>query len=178
MIPPPLSPSSLRLDRLAQDLDRFRAFVQKRVGDLQRTEDILQDAFARAAAAIDDLRDDERLDAWFYRILRNRISDSASARAIVPITSDPAGPEQDMMSVCGCLTPLIDRLSPEHRDALRVVDLEGHTTEHAARTLGITVNTLTVRRHRARHNLRLLLEATCGMCASAGCRDCHCDRSP
>ena len=53
----------------------FLAFVQRRVGARAIAEDILQEAFARALARGDNLRDGESAVAWFYRLLRNALID-------------------------------------------------------------------------------------------------------
>lgn len=171
--PPPPDP---RLAVLAGDLARFRAFVQRRFADAQAADDVLQDAFARAAAGIGGLRDGDRLDAWFYRILRNRIADLGTARrpdCIAGAEFLPA-PSSDRARVCACLRPLIDRLPANQSEALRLLDLEGMPAAEAAGRLGITVEHLHVRRHRARASLRRELLAVCGACAGEACSDCSC----
>lgn len=169
-------PPDPRLAGLAGDLARFRAFVQRRVADAQTADDVLQDAFARAAAGIGGLRDGDRLDAWFYRILRNRIADLGAARR-------PDGgldadlllaPADDRRQVCACLLPLIGRLPAAQAEALRLLDVEGLAAPEAASRLGISVEHLHVRRHRARAALRRELLAACGACAGEACIDCTC----
>ena len=165
-----------RLARLADDLVRFRAFVARRVRDQHLVDEVLQDSFLRAAAGIGGLRAGDRLDAWFFRILRNRISDLGQAR---PAASggDPdllPSTEPDLVQVCGCLRGLLDRLSTDHAEVLRRLDLEGDAPAMMAGELGLTVNALNVRRHRARAALRQLLITACGACAGEACRDCIC----
>jgi len=58
---------------LLADLDRFRAFIRRRVADPHTADDILQDALLRATRHLDQLQDTERIDAWFYRIIRHAI---------------------------------------------------------------------------------------------------------
>lgn len=164
-----------RLAHLAHDIDRFRAFVRGRVRDVHQADEVLQDAFARAARAIESVRDDERLDAWFYRILRNRIADLATShQGHEGMVADAAAPAADEHHVCSCFRGLLDRLPHDNAEALRRVDLSGDAGEAVASDLGITANALNVRRHRGRQQLKTLLTEACGMCASEGCRDCHC----
>jgi RNA polymerase sigma-70 factor, ECF subfamily len=164
-----------RLAHLAHDIDRFRAFVRGRVRDVHQADEVLQDAFARAARAIESVDDDDRLDAWFYRILRNRIADLALTRHDqAGMVTDPAAPTDDEHQVCHCFRDLLDRLPHDNAEALRRVDLAGDTTEVVASDLGITANALNVRRHRGRQQLKTLLTEACGMCATEGCRDCQC----
>lgn len=171
-----LPPPDPRLAGLAGDLARFRALVQRRVADAQVADDVLQDAFARAAAGIGGLRDGDRLDAWFYRILRNRIADlGAARRADGALDADllPA-PAEYRRQVCACLLPLIDRLPAAQAEALRLMDIGGVPAPEAAGRLGITIEHLRVRRHRARAALRRELLAACGACAGESCIDCAC----
>lgn len=171
-----LPPPDARLAGLAGDLERFRAFVRRRVADAQVADDVLQDAFARAAAGIGGLRDGDRLDAWFYRILRNRIADLGAVRRPEDgLDADllPA-PAEDRRQVCACLVPLIDRLPRAQAQVLRLLDVEGVPAPEAAGRLGITVEHLHVRRHRARAGLRRELLAACGACAGEACSDCTC----
>lgn len=164
-----------RMEHLAHDIERFRAFVRGRVRDPHVADEVLQDAFARAARAIDQLAHEDRLDAWFYRILRNRIADLGEARSSHEMPHDePAAPTSDEHDVCQCFHHLLERLPEENAEALRRVDLDGASSETVATDLGITPNTLNVRRHRGRQQLRTLLTAACGLCASDGCRDCQC----
>lgn len=164
-----------RLAHLAHDIDRFRALVRGRVRDVHQADEVLQDAFARAARAIESVHDDERLDAWFYRILRNRIADLATSHLDHQgMVTDPVAPVDDEHHVCHCFNGLIDRLPHDNAEALRRVDLSGDATNVVASDLGITINALNVRRHRGRQQLKTLLTEACGMCATDGCRDCRC----
>lgn len=168
------SVTNVRLEHLVHQIDRFRAFVRSRVVDHNLADEVLQDSFARAVRAIEQVRDDERLDAWFYRILRNRIADLGQRTTALPIINDVAASPGDEATVCRCVVPLVDRLPDEDAQVLRLVDLQGLSPEFVAGMLGITPNALNVRRHRARQQLRRLLDASCGLCASEGCRDCTC----
>jgi RNA polymerase sigma-70 factor (ECF subfamily) len=57
---------------------------------------------------------------------------------------------------------------------LQRVDLDGASPKDAASALGLTLNNLNVRLHRARQRLREKLEATCQVCSKHGCLDCSC----
>ena len=69
------------IDRLIAARSEFLAFVRTRVADSELAEDIVQDALLRAVRSFDQLRDDERVVPWFYRILRNGIVDAYRRRA-------------------------------------------------------------------------------------------------
>ncbi len=60
---------------------QYLAFVRRRIADPDLAEDILQDALLRALRAAPDIDDEERLAAWFYRVLRNAVVDASTAVA-------------------------------------------------------------------------------------------------
>lgn len=167
--------------QLMARLDEFVAFARKRVGDPHLAADAVQEAFLKALAKIDQLDDAERLDAWFYRILRNVIVDLQRARAqrrqgegaaVDPDTVEAEA--EDHRTACACVAALVDGLPPPYANALRRVDLDGESMEQVAAAEGISMANLKVRRHRAREELRGMVHATCRLCAAHGCLDCTC----
>jgi RNA polymerase sigma factor (sigma-70 family) len=172
------------LEALAENRRVFRRFLERRVGSPAAAEDILQDAFARAVGTVDGLRDDESAVAWFYRILRNAVVDhyrrqDTSRRALEAFAREldevvPASEVHDQ--VCACIGRLAGTLKPEYADALREVEVEGRSLKDYAAGHGITANNAAVRVHRARQALRKQVAASCGVCATHGCRDCRCQQ--
>lgn len=61
-------------------LDRLLAFAARRTDSMADAEDAVQEACVRAWAAFADLRDDTRVRAWLYRILRSVLIDAAERR--------------------------------------------------------------------------------------------------
>ena len=59
-----------------ENRSRLLGFVRSRVDDEHLAEDILQDSLLKALRAAPEVRDEERLTAWFYRIVRNGITDA------------------------------------------------------------------------------------------------------
>ena len=68
------------MDPIEEVLLRHRGkllgFIQKRISDPDLAEDVLQDGLLKALRSADELRDEERLPPWFYRILNNAIIDT------------------------------------------------------------------------------------------------------
>jgi len=169
---------------LLAERQRFLAFVAKRVGP-DDAEDVQQGALVRALSHAGDVRDDDRLVAWFYRILRNAVADHWRARAAArrgdeALRAEPwpeaVGPE-DAAALCRCFEPLVATLPPDQARVLRRVDLEGARPVEAAAEDGISPNLAMVRLHRARRALRERLIASCRTCAEHGCLDCSCRSS-
>ncbi|MCW5832582.1 MAG: sigma-70 family RNA polymerase sigma factor [Labilithrix sp.] len=156
------------------------AFVKKRVRSGADAEDLLQQALVRAAEKLDGLRANDRVEAWFYRVLRNTIADHHAAWAIreaklelLAREASEAPPEE--AAVCACSMGMLDDLRPEYAAILRRIDVDGESTAEAATHLGISVGNAKVRLHRARKALREELLARCGTNSVRACRDCSCD---
>jgi RNA polymerase sigma-70 factor (ECF subfamily) len=175
--------SAAALAALLAHRERFLAFVRNRVRDRAAADDLLQAAYAKALARAEDVRDDERAVAWFYRILRNAIVDhwraaDARERALVAFareadSADSPGPET-AAEICRCFEPLLPELPPDQARILRRVDLEDARPVDVAAEEGITPNLAMVRLHRARKALRQRLQEACRACADHACLDCSC----
>lgn len=177
----PIGPDAVRL--LVENHRAFLRFLERRVGSRELAEDILQTAFGRAVAHADELRE-ESVVAWFYRVLRNAVTDHFR-RADVARRGDAAlarefdaevAPEETHDAICACVRTLAGTLKPEYGEALERVDVEGMAVKDFARTKDITPGNAGVRLSRARAALRRQVVASCGTCAEHGCLDCHCGR--
>src|SRR5688572_7049527 len=126
---------------------RFLDFLAARVGSREDAEEILQDAFVRGIQKAGEVRDDESAVAWFYRLLRNAVTDhyrrkAAGQRAVESYAREApeAGPGFEAaleQAVCACVNDLIPVLKPEYADLIRRVDLGGADVTTAADALGI-----------------------------------------
>ena len=177
---PPLSPDAIA--RLVEAHREFLAFLERRVESRATAEDILQAAFARGLERGAGVQD-EKVVAWFYRVLRNSLIDhyrrrSTSARAMEAwgreFAENQSAPVELRDEICRCVSTLLETLKPEYRDALRIMDLEEGALSDLAHQAGISAENAAVRVHRARKALRRQVERSCGTCAEHGCLDCHC----
>jgi RNA polymerase sigma-70 factor (ECF subfamily) len=173
-------------EQLAALVENHRAFLkylERRVGDRELAEDILQDAFARVVTDPDQAPADEGIVPWFYRVLRNAAIDQfrrrgAAARAMDAFarelaTHSSAPPELEA-EICGCVTRLAGTLKTEYAEALRAIDVEGTGVKAFAETHGLSASNAGVRVFRAREALKRRVVESCGTCAEHGCRNCTC----
>ena len=174
---------SLIEGQLLQQLEAFTAFARARVGDPHLAADVVQDSLLKAVKSVDQLRDDESVTAWFYRILRRTLIDlyrrrAASQRAVEQLEQQFNKPPdvQEERTVCACIESLIPTLKPDYAELIRRLDLDQQPAVAVGAALGLNANNLRVRHHRARQQLRERLEQTCRLCAKHGCLDCTCDR--
>jgi RNA polymerase sigma factor (sigma-70 family) len=155
------------------------------VGSRDEAEDILQEAFVRTMDHAASLRSSTAATAWFYRVLRNAITDhyrrqESQGRALDRLAAeigDSDAPDTELEAmVCGCVLSLVDTLKPEYGTAIRRVDLDGLSVRDFAAEAGVTPGNAGVRLHRAREALGRQLARSCGTCLEHGCLDCRCTR--
>lgn len=178
-------PRSPRVEQaLVANHRAFLAFLERRVGSREVAEDLLQEAFVRGLARADQLRDEGSVVAWFYRALRNALTDhwrrrGAERRALdalagAPEEVEPGVDEALREEACACALRLLPTLKTEYAEALERVDVGGASVKDYAEGAGITANNASVRLFRAREALRRQVVASCGTCATHGCLDCTC----
>lgn len=169
-------------EELIGSLNEFLAFARGRLGEPELAADAVQESLLKALRGSDQIRNEESVKAWFYRILRRTIIDlyrrrDVHQRAVEGLREEVDSPPStdEELALCACMGRLLPALKPEYATLLRRLDLNGEETGLVAASLGITKNNLTVRLHRARQQLRERLEETCKVCATHGCLDCTCD---
>lgn len=171
-----------RVGRLVQSHRQFLAFLERQLPSREAAEDVLQTALVKSLERADQLVDDERLTAWFYRVLRNGVTDWYRRRAAFSKTQDgnaqePTSPTllvDDVSALCRCFEPLLGDLKTEYSAAIIAVDLQERSLQDFALSEGITPQNARVRLHRGRKALRARLLKACGTCATHGCLDCTC----
>jgi len=162
---------------------RFLAFLERRVGSRDVAEDILQEAFVRSLDRVESIRNTDSAVAWFYRVLRNALTDhfrrqETRDRALSQVSAEAEenneGDTELETVVCACVMEMVDTLKPEYAAAVRRVDLDGMSVRSYAEESGISPGNAGVRLHRAREALRRQLARVCGTCVDHGCFDCQC----
>lgn len=142
-------------------------------------EDLTQEAMLRAYLGISELRDSARFIPWLYRIATNACRDylrkqkrineqihGGDAAFIAPQDlRDKNAPQLDKVIECAemgeCVRQYFDGLPNSYRAVIILHDLEDMTNPEIAEMLGISVDAAKVRLHRARKQLRIILENAC-----------------
>lgn len=169
------------LERITANHSEFLRFLSSRVGERATAEDILQSAYVKAMEHHSQLRNEESIVAWFYRILRNAIIDyyrraASRSKAHEQFAAEtPLNYEAELeRQVCACIADVIGGMKKGYREAIEHVDLAGQSVESFARAQNTTPNNASVRLHRARKALAEKLTQVCGACAEHKCLDCTC----
>jgi RNA polymerase sigma-70 factor, ECF subfamily len=155
--------------------DRLFNTVYRLIGNAEDAQDVVQDAFLSAYQSLDGFKGDSLFFTWLYRIAVNTaISFKRKHRVTVSLESgrngefpiephDPSalsGPGHALEQVEQerRIQAALHRLSPEHRAVLILKDMEGQKYETMAEILQVPIGTIRSRLHRARLELRGLLE--------------------
>jgi len=185
----PQSEVSIPLDSAAV-ADRYRSsirhYVLRLVGDASLADDLTQETFLRVHQHLEELKDPGALEGWLYRIATNvcydRLRQREHREPTLPLLSADEGqndsvvedgalrPDQllEQKEMSDCVLRFLAGLSPTHREVMILHDLQGHTDPQIAQMLGLSLQNVKMRLHRARAGLRAAL--------AQGCNFTHDDR--
>jgi len=159
--------------------DRLWAVALRTTGDPEEAADALQDAMVAAFRRAESYRGDAAVTTWMHRIVVNACLDRLrrrKVRAAEPLPEllddeqerataariDPNDPAAaaERAEVRRNVRAALDRLPPDQRLALVLVDVEGYSVEEAAHILETAPGTIKSRCSRGRARLRVLLAET------------------
>ena len=129
-----------------------------------RIDDLLQEIWLAAYRGLPRLEDPAAFTAWLYRIARNQAFSLLRGRRSPELPLEEADglgvdPEKDWTAAdAEWIHAGLDRLSPEHREALLLRFVEGMSYEEIARVTDCQVGTVRSRLHHAKRALRCALE--------------------
>lgn len=155
---------------------RIRRYVSRLIG-AGEADDLTQEVFVRVSRALPEFRGESRLSTWVYRIASNAVVDrlrspafrDATRAAVLDQDALPAdaslGAEQAAAraEMSGCIRRYVSDLPPAYRLVIVLSEAEGLTNPEIAEALGVSLETVKVRLHRARRRLRQALAAGCDL---------------
>jgi RNA polymerase sigma-70 factor (ECF subfamily) len=146
---------------------RLRALAFRLLGDRDRMDDVLQEVYVKAFRGLPRFKGEAALGTWLYRITYNGCMDELRRRpAVAPSAYDDerAASEPDPQSGPAeiavrrhDLSAALDRLPPDQRTAVLLVDAYGLDYADAAEVLGVRAGTIGSRLSRAHAALRVTL---------------------
>jgi len=155
--------------------DRLFNTVHRLVDNAEDAQDVVQDAFLNAYQSLGSFKGDSQFFTWLYRIAVNTaISMKRKQRVVYSLrgargeegSSEPLDPSEfsrpehavEKAELERRVQGALNRLSPEHRAVLVLKDIDGQKYEAMAEILGVPIGTIRSRLHRARIELREILE--------------------
>lgn len=159
-------------DAFREIVDRHKRFVfavvARAVRDPSRAEELAQEVFLKVHRGIPYFRGEARLSTWIFRIAANVCAGERVSRA-APFEEDEQGrmrrepggadPSYADLELRDRLDKAMNQLAPQYRLILQGHYLQGLKYEELATALGLPLGTVKTHLHRARRQLRRLLEA-------------------
>ena len=155
---------------------RILRYLTRMVG-VQDAEDLAQEVFIRAAKAYEDFRHEAKIETWLCRIATHvavdRLRGPASRRETL------LGQELDEVAADGretvssleektlrraaneCIRNVIYGLPENYRTPLILSELEGFTNREIAEIMDVSLDTVKIRLHRAKEQLKQALLDAC-----------------
>jgi RNA polymerase sigma-70 factor (ECF subfamily) len=157
------------------------SLIFRMVRDSTTAEDLAQDAFIKVLNHIDKYRPEFKFSSWLFKIANNvaidhlrrrhvdTVSMSGSPHAVteseieatsfeIADTAESALSEIEARELGSSIEKAIGKLRPEYRACILLRHVEGRSYEEIAATLDLPLGTVKTYIHRARIQLRDLLE--------------------
>ncbi len=152
--------------------ERVRKFILASVRDESAADDLVQEVFMRIQQNLESVRDPGKVSSWVFRIAYNLCQDHFRTQKkllsheeiheeLVELQETPLQKkmEQDEMSLC-VQNQL--NLIPESLRSVLILSVVGEfSQQEIADILGLTVENVKVRLHRARKKFNAVLEEKC-----------------
>ena len=147
-------------------------YAYRLCGNEADARDLTQEAFIRVFRAWQSFKPGTSFLAWIYRIVTNLYRDELRRRKGIfaqPLPEDnqphDAGtPRHDPIAamhereLSAGMERALGRLTPEQRSVILLADVEDYSYQDIANVIGCSIGTVRSRLHRARAQLRKLLE--------------------
>ncbi|MEO8200120.1 MAG: sigma-70 family RNA polymerase sigma factor [Gemmatimonadota bacterium] len=163
---------------------RLHNFIYRIIGDRERAEDLVQEAFLRVHRHLHRFDQSRQFSTWIYTIASNLAKNELRNRGRTPLffyqssgleyedspalqIEDPANRPEDLYRrrcIAVAVTESVAHLSERHREVFVLRELEGKSYEEIATITGCNLGTVKSRLNRARQSfaidIRPMLERT------------------
>jgi RNA polymerase sigma-70 factor (ECF subfamily) len=163
--------------------ETFRPRINRylaRLVSVDEAEDLTQEVFARISRSLDSFKGESSLSTWIYRVATNVAMDRLRSPAFrnerlsEPLeegsdenhlykTEGPPPMDQQLIKkeMSKCIRGILGTLPSDYRTVIALSEMEGLKNREIADILGITLQTVKIRLHRARARLKKELESHC-----------------
>jgi RNA polymerase sigma-70 factor (ECF subfamily) len=156
-----------------QYYQRVRSFILAYVPDEWAADDLTQETFIRVQKNLHTLKDPSKLASWIFRIAHNLCQDHF--RDLRRTSSNECGLNEakhvfkeamvqkrlEQCEMSSCVQDVVRLLPASFRSVITLFDMAELSHREIADILDTTVENVQVRLHRARKELRALLEKKC-----------------
>jgi RNA polymerase sigma-70 factor (ECF subfamily) len=153
--------------------ERVKRFIFALVKDEWVADDLIQETFIKVQKNLNQLQDEAKLSSWIFRIAYNLCQDHFRKTSRVSKREHVATDERqflteplfqkefDQHQMGACVQDKIRLLPESYQTVLVLFDLMEFSHQEIAEILGISVENVKVRLHRARKKLKTILEEEC-----------------
>jgi RNA polymerase sigma-70 factor (ECF subfamily) len=156
-------------------------YLSQLIGNYE-ADDVTQEVFTKVSRSLEGFKGKSKLSTWLYRIATNtaldRLRNPSLKHSIESLTSKEkeavedrdvwtgqkkASPELKFIrkEMNSCIRDYINKLPSGYKTIIILSEIEGFKNKEIADILQISLETVKIRRHRARANLKKELEAHC-----------------
>jgi RNA polymerase sigma-70 factor (ECF subfamily) len=179
---------------------RILRYLTRLVGESE-AEDLTQTVLLRIRAGLPHFRRESSLSTWIYRIATNaaldnlrrskneqagrpqrphdQMDDEDDSEEVVFIGAQTPSVEAMVIraEMNTCIREFVERLPENYKTVMLLSELEGFTNGEIAAVLGVSIDTVKIRLHRARQKLRTDLASGCSFHRDER-SEFACDRGP
>jgi RNA polymerase sigma-70 factor, ECF subfamily len=155
---------------------RVLRYLTRLVGE-RDAEDLTQTVMLKVSSGLPGFRHDSSISTWIYRIATNVATDKLRRPVREQALDGEPGPEgsEDALDagtpsveesvirteMSACIREFIDQLPDSYKMVVVLSEVEGFKNAEIAAILGVSLDTVKIRLHRAREQLRADLKAGC-----------------
>jgi RNA polymerase sigma-70 factor (ECF subfamily) len=165
-------------------------YLTRLVGE-NEAEDLTQIVMLKISAGLQDFRGESSLGTWIYRIATHTALDRLRGPrdgsiethfdedGNLPVEAEAPSAESAAIrgEMTACIREFIDHLPESYRTVMVLSELEGFRNAEVAAILGVSLDNVKIRLHRAREKLRHDLQSGCSFYRDTG-DELACDRVP
>lgn len=164
--------------------EKIRRYVERMVGK-DGAEDLTQEVFMKVNKGLEGFKGESSLSTWIYRIATNAARDKLKSRSFredsskVRLTEPDEETQEDDGSICTeekslsaereairnemneCIREFVDKLDENYRTVIILSELKELKNQDIADILGVSLDSVKIRLHRARVKLKKVFEAGC-----------------
>ena len=158
--------------------DAYRPKVLRyltRLAGVREAEDLTQIVMLKISAGLPDFRGESSLATWIYRIATHAAIDrlrspqggaqEPQGEAQEQLLADSTAPSAESTAIRGemnaCIRGFVERLPESYKSVVILSEFEGFENQQIATILGISLDAVKMRLHRAREKLRQDLQTGC-----------------
>ena len=151
---------------------RVRKFILASVKNESVADDLVQETFIKIQENLDRVREPEKISSWIFRIayhlcqdhfrgLKKSSSQEEIHDGLVALQESSAQKELEQGEMSRCVQDKLSLLPETQRSVIIFADIMDFSQQEIADILGLSVENVKVRLHRARKKLKAILEKEC-----------------